>query len=203
MARQAKSLDVLLAEVNKHAPHRSKISDGGLGDQAHASRTSDHNPNSKGVWRARDVTNDPDGGMPGQALSRLVAAKLGKHPALMSGAYVIFNHQIISADRKGEGWRKYTGSNAHEHHVHVSVSTAASGYDSTRPWDLFAATPNNVQLGREELEDMLTAGDRALKRFDVAASNPSRPGDAVRSFATTLREALRVLRSAEKNLPEK
>jgi hypothetical protein len=152
MPRQAKSLDVMLAEVNKQAPHRSKVSDGGLGDTAHSSRVSDHNPNSAGVWRARDVTNDPTGGMPGQKLSRLVAAKLGKHPALMSGAYVIFNHQIISCDRLREGWRRYTGINAHEHHVHVSVSTKASGYDSTKPWNLFApAAPklNHVEIAQE------------------------------------------------------
>lgn len=151
MSRQAKSLDILVAEVNKQAPRRSKASDGGLGDSAHASRPSDHNPNAAGVWRARDVTNDPAGGMPGQKLSRLVAAKLGHHPALMSGAYVIFNHQIISCDRLREGWRPYSGSNAHEHHVHVSVATKAAGYDSTRPWDLFesAEPSNHVEVAQE------------------------------------------------------
>lgn len=133
MSRQARSLDVLLAEVNAAAPDRSKASDGGLGDQAHASRASDHNPNAAGVWRARDFTNDPPH-LDGATFADAVAARLGKHPALGSGAYVIWNRRIFSTDRLAEGWRYYSGSNPHNHHVHVSVATAAAGYDSTAPW---------------------------------------------------------------------
>lgn len=137
--RQARSLDVLLAEVNAHAPSRSKASDGGLGDQAHAARESDHNPNTAGVWRARDFTDDPAGGLDGSELAHLIAGRLGKHPALSSGAYVIHNARIISTDRLAEGWRPYAGLNAHKTHVHVSVSTHVAGYDSTRSWDLWGA----------------------------------------------------------------
>ena len=57
--RVARSLDDLLAEVNKVAPGRKKGRDGTIGDQAHASRASRHNPNKAGVVTARDVTNDP------------------------------------------------------------------------------------------------------------------------------------------------
>lgn len=137
MTRQAYSLDTMLAEVNAYAPSRSKISDGGIGDSAHSSRTSDHNPNSAGVWRARDFTHDPAGGLDAGDLARRVAAKLGKHPALGSGAYVIWNGHIISTDRLGEGWRVYTGSNPHDKHCHVSVATHANGYDNRTPWNLW------------------------------------------------------------------
>lgn len=145
MSRQARSLDVMLAEVNHHAPNRSKVSDGGLASTAHhlQNPTSDHEPNAAGVWRARDVTHDPAGGLDGADFARRVAAKLGKIPALGMGAYVIYNRRIISTARLSAGWRPYDGVNPHTTHVHVSVATAAAGYDSTRPWNLWGRpTPN-------------------------------------------------------------
>lgn len=143
--RTARSLDVALAEINAHAPNRSKISDGSIGDAAHASRSSDHNPwrqaGGMGIVGARDFTHDPADGCDAGAIARTVAGLLGKHPALGSGAYVIWNWQIISADRLGEGWRTYSGTNGHTQHVHVSVATSAAGFDNTTPWGLFGPAP--------------------------------------------------------------
>lgn len=144
MSRQARSLDTLLAEVNKHAPKRNKASDGGLGDPAHAARVSDHNPNRAGVWRARDFTSDAAHGLPGDYLAEHLAMKLGKHPAAGSGAYVIWERRIISTDRRSEGWRPYKGDNPHTKHVHLSVATTASGYDNTTPWNLWEKTPKKA-----------------------------------------------------------
>lgn len=155
MARQARSLDTLLAEVNRAAPGRSKVSDGGMGDPRHAKTKSDHNPNGAGVWRARDFTHDP-GDFSAQALADHVAGMLGKHPALKSGAYVIWNRRIISADRLHEGWRKYTGSNPHDKHVHVSVGT--TGYDSLEPWGW---PPKPKVKPTPNLDVMIKAGKRA------------------------------------------
>lgn len=157
--RMARSLDVLLAEVNTSAPGRSKASDGGIGDAAHATRTSDHNPwvkvNGVGVVRARDVTHDPAGGLDAAALADHLAGLLGKHPALGTGGYVIFNGRIISTSRLDEGWRPYTGLNAHRQHVHISVGL--NGFDNTTPWGwgkdwLTMATEKEVRtIIREEL----------------------------------------------------
>jgi hypothetical protein len=157
--RQARALDVLLAEVNTHAPHRSTVSDGGIGDARHRAEVSDHNPNAAGVWRARDVTNDPAGGMPGADLAARVAAKLGTIPALGPGAYVIFNRRIVSTNRITEGWRSYTGTNAHTHHVHVSVATRAAGYDDTTPWDLWGAEEDTMPTPRDLWDEPLKAAD--------------------------------------------
>ncbi len=140
MARQARSLDQLLAEVNAFAPNRSKLSDGGLGDPAHAARTSDHNPNGRGVWRARDFTHDPAGGLDaGKLAEQLRQLGIAGHPALGPGAYVIWNWRIASATQDGApwDWEPYSGSNGHTKHCHVSVSTAAGGYDSTKRWGIF------------------------------------------------------------------
>lgn len=149
--RTAKSLDVLLAEVNAAAPNRNKSYDGSIGDTAHAARVSDHNPNAAGVVRARDITDDPANGCDADTIAEQVALLLGKHPALKTGAYVIRSRRIISADRIREGWRPYDGSNPHDHHVHVSVTTmsGSSGYDSTATWGVLAKTPAPLSLVKQ------------------------------------------------------
>lgn len=176
MARQARSLDVLVAEVNALSPDRSKISDGGLGDAAHSSRASDHNVNAAGVWRARDFTDDDtdddlDGGDFGDVFDcgwlaeQLVAMYHAPvvHPAMRSGAYTIHKGRIYSYDRRDEGWRPYPGSNPHNVHLHQSVATAASGYDSTAPW-------------LEETDDMFSDEDREMLRDLLAEVKQMRQG---------------------------
>lgn len=137
--RRARSLDVFLAEANRMAPRRRRGSDGWIGDAAHATTDSDHNPWVKdsrgvGVVRAQDITHDPRRGFDAGQVAVHVALMLGRHPALGSGAYVIFNRRIISTDRLPEGWRTYRGRNPHTKHVHVSVGRY--GYDSITPWGL-------------------------------------------------------------------
>lgn len=168
--RVARSLDVLLTEINERAPKRNKVSDGSIGDAAHASRSSDHNPwvkdaSGTGVVRARDFTHDPAGGLDCNWLAAEVASLLGNHPALTNGAYVIWNRRIISTDRKGEGWRAYTGSNGHTQHCHVSVGT--SGYDTTAPWLVPKPAPKPAgptkaqrKKARQKLENVAAWLDR-------------------------------------------
>ena len=135
--RVARSLDVGLAEINASAPERSKAADGSIGDADHSSRLSDHNPNPDGVVRARDFTHDPAGGFnAGEFAEHVRRLGLAGHPALGPGAYVIWNYRIASATQDGQpwDWEPYTGSNGHTQHVHVSVATEATGYDSTAPW---------------------------------------------------------------------
>lgn len=134
--RPARSLDTLSDEIDDSAPRRSKVSDGTIGDLAHSQRDSDHNPNGSGVVRAKDFTHDPGGGLDCNVLAEFLAARLGKHPAFGAGAYIIWRGRIISTNRLSEGWRRYTGSNKHNHHLHLSVGT--SGYDSTAPFGLGA-----------------------------------------------------------------
>lgn len=73
--RVAKSLDKLLSQINTLAPNRSTLSDGSIGDAAHATTDSDHNPHVKdgdmGVVTARDFTHDP---MTGADMERITEA---------------------------------------------------------------------------------------------------------------------------------
>jgi len=135
--RVAKSLETLLADVNKFAPHRRKDSDGSIGDARHqAERTSDHNPyitvNGVGVVRARDFTHAPETGFDAYAFAEML--RLNKDDRIR---YIISNKKIAS----GAGgpapwqWRPYNGSNPHDHHTHVSVSEAVARFDDPHEWD--------------------------------------------------------------------
>jgi hypothetical protein len=105
-------------------PDRDRSSDGWIGDTRHSARPSDHNPDAKtGVVRAIDVDRDvhksgkPDL-MPDIADQIRLAAKAGDKRI----AYVIFEGRIASS-RMGWRWRKYSGSNPHNKHCHISFTT--------------------------------------------------------------------------------
>ena len=185
--RVADSLNVLLAEVDQAAPGRNKASDGSIGDAAHASRSSDHNPwvidaNGVGVVRARDITDDP-ARMRAAELAIQIAALLGKHPALGSGAMVIWNRRIISTDRLSEGWRPYTGSNPHDKHVHVSVGTR--GYDSTAPWGVLNQEDDMADKVTQDQLDRIEKGvKQAVNKLNNNVDRLKKVNDALEKLAT-------------------
>ena len=155
--RIAKSLDVLLAQINEAAPNRSKSSDGGIGDAAHASRSSDHNPwvrdsRGIGVVTARDFTHDPADGCDCQAL---VDSLVASGDARIK--YIIWNRQIINSSNWL--WRPYTGANPHNHHAHVSVKDNPALYDSDSPWQL-TLPPADPSVPKMHTMPVLRKGDR-------------------------------------------
>ena len=133
--RVARSLDRLLAQLNAAAPRRSKVSDGSIGDAAHASRTSDHNPwvkdGAMGVVTARDYTHDPANGMDCERLYQALVRS--RDPRIK---YIIWNRTITSGNGQTSPWvrRAYTGSNAHTKHLHLSVHSSKALYDDVRDW---------------------------------------------------------------------
>lgn len=129
--RLARSLVVLRDEIRSLHPGTTVWT---IGDQAHRSTWSDHNPTSSGVVCAIDVLGDKGLGLAAFAehLKRV------NHRAVK---YVIFNRRVWSKARNGDGWRRYSGSNPHTTHVHVSVGVGPDGrstgpYDDTSPWGL-------------------------------------------------------------------
>lgn len=137
--RVAKALLALREQVNAMAPNRRKKSDGTIGDAAHASRASDHNPwvrdGGVGVVTAMDITHDAPGGCDAGVLADALLAS--RDPRIK---YVIFNRRIASHLQKGAAapfaWRPYGGSNPHTHHVHISVREEKTAYDATDPWTI-------------------------------------------------------------------
>lgn len=122
----APALAQLLTEVNAAWPNRSKVSDGGIGDAAHSSRTSDHNPNSRGSVNAYDFTAS------GITTAALIAAAK-KHPSVR---YIIFNRQIMNRDIGNFRARPYSGANPHTTHVHISLYQSRTAEQRTQKWGI-------------------------------------------------------------------
>lgn len=122
----APSLAEFRQTINDAFPKRDKSSDGWIGDKAHQARKSEHNPDEKGCVHAIDV--DVDDGDPTRDLAReILRACIGQKAVW----YVIYNRVIYS---RTHNWaaRKYTGSDPHTGHVHISILlTEAAENDTT------------------------------------------------------------------------
>jgi hypothetical protein len=137
--RVAKCLLMLRDQVNRKAPNRKKTSDGTIGDAAHASRSSDHNPWVKdggvGVVTAVDVTHDPAGGCDANAIAEAIRSSRDRRVK-----YIIWNRRIANSSPQGGqpawAWRPYRGQNPHTKHIHISVKPDKPSYDSTAAWSI-------------------------------------------------------------------
>ena len=112
----------LRLQIDDSYPDRDRTSDGWVGDVRHSARTSDHNPDSKGIVRAIDIDRDLAGKkkpdlMPDLANQIRLCAKSDKRIS-----YIIFNGKIASS-RMGWRWRKYSGINPHTKHCHISFTS--------------------------------------------------------------------------------
>lgn len=152
--RLAKSLDVLRGQINQTFPTRSKVSDGTIGDTAHSSRNSDHNPwvkdGSMGVVTALDITHDPNAGVDIQSLADALVASRDDRIK-----YIICNGKIVSGSGQSNPawvWRNYTGANQHTRHIHVSVKSNKSAYDSSAPWVITGKAPGKVTPAQSTLK---------------------------------------------------
>ena len=132
----ANALETLRAQVNVKFPTRSKDSDGSIGDAAHASRSSDHNPwisdgSGTNVVSAIDITHDPKSGCDSYALAE--ALRAARDPRVK---YIISNRKICAGSDGPQpwAWRPYSGANPHDHHVHISVKSDKAHYDNSGPW---------------------------------------------------------------------
>lgn len=156
--RVARSLDRLLAQLNAAYPNRSKVSDGAIGDAAHASRTSDHNPwvldGSMGIVTARDYTHHPASGMDCEKLYQALVAS--RDPRIK---YIIWNRTITSGSGQTQPWvrRPYSGTNAHTQHLHLSVQPTKVLYDDSRDWAV--AGGGSEPAKADPNDDYLTLGD--------------------------------------------
>jgi hypothetical protein len=112
----------VLRQATALRPKRKKASDGLLPSAAHRvqSPNSDHN-----TGYAVDLTHDPKNGIDCvKIFQKLKEDKRVK--------YLIFQGKIWSKERAAEGDRKYTGSNQHNKHLHISINEDMA--KDTSPW---------------------------------------------------------------------
>jgi len=152
--RLAESLVTLGEQLSEIWPQGGPA-DGTIGDAAHASRRSDHNPNLHDVVTALDMDEVVENR--GDALvAALVAAR---DPRIK---YIIHEAQIIrSYARTGTiPWHPspYSGTNLHPNHVHISVSTLSARYDDTRAWTLTGLGDDMASISVAEWQSILNAG---------------------------------------------
>lgn len=179
MPRPAHSVNVARDEANAMAPGRSTASDGWIGDPAHASRASRHNPNQAGVVCARDITDDPAAGFPVHTVLRWlvtnVLAPLAGQGYTQKTAPEPWNNvaYFISADQTAGWstlwrWKPYKGSNRHLKHGHIGVGIGPDAkpkppYDSPVAWGLARATdPDDQELTMADISQIL-AGLTAIE----------------------------------------
>lgn len=132
--RLAPALEAAWREANGLAPGRSKRSDGSIGDAAHRARSSRHNPEG-GFVHALDLTHDPSGGFDAHGHARSIAARRDPRVRLLISRGQVWD--------RARGWRRYSGSNPHDTHVHIEVQPTSKAREDTAPW--FAAVPLLVE----------------------------------------------------------
>lgn len=184
----------LLGEIDWLAPRRDRSSDGTIGDTAHASESSDHNPDdTSGVStpysdpdripevHARDV--DSSGPWPpGWSIERIVQIIVGRHRKGQDHRLqnVIYNRRIWS---RSWGWtqRAYTGADPHINHAHFSFRYG-SGSGMSNPENI--TSPWGIREAREE--EIVTPEDRnwiaSTIRSIVTEELEKRVGDIVRRY---------------------
>ena len=120
--RLSKAAIQLREQFDDSFSDRDRTSDGWIGDTRHSSRVSDHNPDAQGWVRAIDIDADLSKrkGLASDVADQIrLAARNGDKRI----SYVIFEGRIASRIL-GWKWRKYTGANKHNHHIHISFTKA-------------------------------------------------------------------------------
>ena len=122
----------VLRQATAIKPSRKKASDGLLPSAAHIKQSpdSDHN-----TGYAVDLTHDPVNGID----CKDIFEKLKEDKRVK---YLIFQGKIWSKERAKEGNRKYTGSNQHTKHLHISINEAMG--NDTSPWFWWMNQPKIV-----------------------------------------------------------
>ena len=149
--RLAHSLEQLRSQVNLIAPNRNKKSDGWVGDSVHFAQgsASDHNPwvrqGDLGIVTAIDITHDPANGCDVMAIANSIIASRDRRMKYMiytggSGG----RPGIISATVAPWTWRVRSYDD-HSHHLHISVNSNVSDYDSPNAWALEAKAPDQPE----------------------------------------------------------
>lgn len=122
----------VLTQATELFPTRSTRSDGLVASDSHSAQnpSSDHEPDSRGITHAADLTDDPPSGCDVFALFAGIVTRVlaGLERRLK---YAIRDREIFNP-AIAPYWRRYTGSNPHVTHGHLSILTAYE--NDVSPW---------------------------------------------------------------------
>lgn len=116
----------LMAQLNARFPKRDTSSDGSIGDAAHRTRQSDHNPNVRGFVLAQDI--DEDFGRAGDArkfADQLAAYAASGKPGADRIKNIVYEDQVASGTYRKWFWIFRGSGYEHRHHIHVSFTEKA------------------------------------------------------------------------------
>lgn len=186
--RLVRSLETLTAQVRAAAPRAvppatPAVAWGTIGDLAHQSGTSDHNPavypalGPTPVVCAHDFPHAPALGLDGHAFTEALRQSRDRRIA-----YVIFDGRIFSSTVRPWEWRPYSGSDQHRDHWHVSVVHTAAA-DSTDPWRMPGATTGDIMANTWTFADQPAADQWRISQNAGAAFLTGQARDTVLAIA--------------------
>jgi len=132
MSKATPAAIAVLRQATALKPMRKKASDGLLPSAAHMKQSpnSDHN-----TGLAVDLTHDPKNGI--DCVEIFEKLKEDKRVS-----YLIFQGQIWSKEKAKQGNRKYTGTNPHNKHLHISIESTMGA--DTSPWFWWMNSPKTI-----------------------------------------------------------
>jgi hypothetical protein len=146
----------LRTEFNRLSPGRDKASDGSIGDAAHQTEASDHNPDdtpgvatpytdADNIPEVHAIDVDDDLRKSGWSMDKALEIIITRHRSGQDVRLqnVIYNRRIWS---RSWGWtaRAYTGASAHTEHAHFSARYTTAQESDTRPWGLLDAEDDDM-----------------------------------------------------------
>lgn len=200
-----RGLMTVRTEFNLVFKIRDKRSDGTIGDQAHATGTSGHNPDrtgraeykdgdAKNEVRAIDVDRDLVPGSGIDWMERVVQfiVKRARAGVYVPFRYIIYKRRIWA---RSDGWktRVYTGSNAHDQHAHFSGDYTQKADEWTGSLGLASLLPQDGAGGNNDQEDE----DPMSAEFWASAAKGARgDADATATDRNNRNNAVQVIRFA-------
>ncbi|MEU7771217.1 hypothetical protein AB0C44_07815 [Micromonospora taraxaci] len=188
MARAA-NMQALTSDVRREYPGVVVY---GIGDTAHKARASDHNEDDTAGSKA--AQSDPDGRPEHRAIDIMVRGPFSKAAADALVArlvadpkararlfYIIWNGYIWS---RSNGWKKtrYTGSDQHTDHVHVSGWAADD--ESTASWPAVAGQKAPTSITEDGMSEKASRIIEALAVGNLATDK----GEAVEPVKWRIRD---------------
>lgn len=140
----APSLKKLQADLDAEFGEK-RPADGTVGDASHAARSSEHNPDNdadsmpKGAVSAIDVYTTANGKT---WISASEFAKLLDAFKKDSRVWYVIHKGYIYSRTYDFAKRKYTGSNPHTNHIHLSLRQTKAAHDDTSSWGLSGVKPD-------------------------------------------------------------